>query len=255
MSSVNLRFVDFLDSVVTNQAVDWEIPVLSLNASLIHQVYCAEMSAKRQGTVSVKTRAEVTGSGRKPWKQKGTGRARVGAVTSPIWRGGGIIFGPKMRDYSYSVPKKMRRMSLIMLLSRHLNKGTLTLCKKVTSFCADSPKTSAFEKNMLSLIANKENFDNLKNNSLVKKKRRYRLMFISSSLPFAEESKEKKAFESLCKKDNKVSSASIVKRFTNNIPWVTVLSYNQLSTASLFYADEIFIDEDVLKPLSTFFKN
>ncbi len=72
---------------------------------------------QRRGTASTKTRAEVRGGGKKPWKQKGTGRARAGSTRSPIWRSGGITFGPKPRDYSYAMPKKARRNALKSVLS------------------------------------------------------------------------------------------------------------------------------------------
>ncbi len=85
---------------------------------LIHTVVKMQLANKRQGTASTKTRGEVSGGGKKPWKQKGTGRARVGSIRSPLWRKGGIIFGPKPRDYSYTVPKKVRRAAMRSALSQ-----------------------------------------------------------------------------------------------------------------------------------------
>jgi len=83
----------------------------------VHQVVCAQLASRRQGTSSTKGRSEVRGGGKKPWRQKGTGNARVGTTRSPVWRGGGIVFGPKPRDYSYSVPKKMRKVALRSVLT------------------------------------------------------------------------------------------------------------------------------------------
>lgn len=81
-------------------------------AHIVHRALVRQMSNARQGTVSTKTRAEVRGGGRKPWRQKGTGRARAGSNRSPLWRGGGVIFGPKPRDYSIRMNRKERRLAL-----------------------------------------------------------------------------------------------------------------------------------------------
>jgi len=79
---------------------------------LFHQVVRMQLANRRQGTASTKTRGEVSGGGRKPWRQKGTGRARQGSTRSPLWRGGGVALGPKPRDYSYNLPKKVKRAAL-----------------------------------------------------------------------------------------------------------------------------------------------
>ncbi len=84
---------------------------------LIYEVVRRQLACRRAGTHSTKRRGEVKGGGRKPWRQKGTGRARAGTIRSPLWRGGGIVFGPHPRDYAYSVPKKMRKAALISALS------------------------------------------------------------------------------------------------------------------------------------------
>lgn len=88
-----------------------------INEHIVYEVVKNQLANKRQGTQSAKTRAEVRGGGRKPWRQKGTGRARQGSIRSPQWRGGGVIFAPKPRDYSYAVPKKVRRKALKSLLT------------------------------------------------------------------------------------------------------------------------------------------
>jgi len=87
------------------------------NEAVMQQFVKMQLANKRQGTASTKTRAEVRGGGKKPWKQKGTGRARVGSTRNPVWRGGGIAFGPKPRDYSYKLPRKVRRLALKSALS------------------------------------------------------------------------------------------------------------------------------------------
>src|SRR6478752_8285468 len=87
------------------------------NVAVMSQVVTAQLAAKRSGTQSTKTRSEVRGGGAKPWKQKGTGRARAGSSRSPIWRGGGVALGPKPRKYDQKTPKKMKRLALASALS------------------------------------------------------------------------------------------------------------------------------------------
>ena len=111
-----------------------------LNKALIHQVMVAQLANKRAGTHNTKTRSEVRGGGRKPWRQKGTGRARQGSTRSPQWRSGGITFGPKPRDYSQATPKKMRRAAIKSLLSQKVRDGEITV---VEEFVLPALKTQA----------------------------------------------------------------------------------------------------------------
>lgn len=90
---------------------------LEPNVSVMHQAVLRELANARQGSANCKTRAEVRGGGRKPWKQKGTGRARAGSIRSPLWRGGGVIFGPKPRKFTQDMPKKVRRLAAKSALS------------------------------------------------------------------------------------------------------------------------------------------
>lgn len=88
-----------------------------INKHVVHQIVKRYLASKRRGTASAKNRSEVSGGGKKPWRQKGTGRARAGSIRSPLWIGGGVIFGPENRDYSYPVPRKMRLVALKSVLS------------------------------------------------------------------------------------------------------------------------------------------
>jgi large subunit ribosomal protein L4 len=110
---------------------------------LLHEVVTMQMANRRQGTHSTLGRSEVRGGGKKPWRQKGTGRARHGTIRSPLWRGGGIVHGPKPRDYSYSVPKKVRKAALRSALSSKLGDGAVTVLEH---FDLPEIKTKGFVK-------------------------------------------------------------------------------------------------------------
>ena len=121
-----------------------------LNPALIHQVLVGQLANRRQGTASTKTRAEVAGGGAKPRPQKGTGRARAGSIRSPIWKGGGVTFGPKPRSYRHHTPKQMRRGALISALSGKIREGGLVV---VENFDLAQPKTKAVQSTLSSLGA------------------------------------------------------------------------------------------------------
>ena len=118
---------------------------VEVNTGILHEVVCMQRANQRSGNACTKTRGEVSGGGAKPWRQKGTGRARAGSRTSPVWRGGGTVFGPKPRDYSYSLPKKVRRLALKMALSARNQEGNLVV---VDQFNLDQAKTREFVKVM-----------------------------------------------------------------------------------------------------------
>jgi len=108
------------------------------NKSLLYQVLVMYRANQRKGTASTKTRGDVSGAGKKPWRQKGTGRARVGSIRNPVWRGGGIAFGPHPRDFKYSLPRKMRKKAFISSLNAKLESGKIL---GVTDLAMDKPKT------------------------------------------------------------------------------------------------------------------
>ena len=109
-----------------------------INEGAMHDVALSQMANSRRGTASTKTRGEVSGGGRKPWRQKGTGRARTGSIRSPIWRGGGVVFGPRPRSYEYRLPRKIRNLALRSALSAKLNGGSLIVLEELKF---DEPKT------------------------------------------------------------------------------------------------------------------
>jgi large subunit ribosomal protein L4 len=125
---------------------------VEVNTGILHEVVCMQRANQRSGNACTKTRGEVSGGGAKPWRQKGTGRARAGSRTSPVWRGGGTVFGPKPRDYSYALPKKVRRLALKMALSARNQEGNLVV---IDDFALPAIKTKDFVKVMTNF-----NFDN-----------------------------------------------------------------------------------------------
>jgi large subunit ribosomal protein L4 len=107
----------------------------------VHDTVVAYMAAQRSGTACTKTMGDVNGSGKKPWKQKGTGRARAGSFASPLWRGGGVVHGPKPRDFSKKVTRKTKQLALRKALTERLNAGDVTVLEDIK---LDSPKTKGF---------------------------------------------------------------------------------------------------------------
>ena len=118
---------------------------VEVNTDALHQVVVALLANKRQGTQSAKTRAEVRGGGIKPWRQKGTGRARQGSIRAPQWIKGGIVFAPKPRDYRVSVPKSMRRVAMKSALTSKVQDGQMIVLE---SLAFEAPKT----KNMVEVL-------------------------------------------------------------------------------------------------------
>lgn len=107
----------------------------------VHDVIVAHQANQRMGTACTKTMGDVAGSGKKPWRQKGTGRARAGSFASPLWRGGGVVFGPKPRDFGRNVPRKTKQLALRKALTERLNAGDVVV---VDDFKLSSPKTKGF---------------------------------------------------------------------------------------------------------------
>ncbi len=114
---------------------------VEVKGHLLHEVVTWQQACRRSGTACTKTRGEVRGGGRKPWRQKGTGRARAGSSRSPVWRGGGTIFGPRPRSYAYALPKKVRRLALKMALSSKLADDKLVV---LDAYPHTAPKTKDF---------------------------------------------------------------------------------------------------------------
>jgi large subunit ribosomal protein L4 len=114
-----------------------------VNESAIYEVVRMQMASRRRGTASTKGRSDIRGGGKKPWRQKGTGRARAGHSRSPLWRGGGTVFGPQPRSYAFKVPKKVRRLALISALSMKFKEERMIV---LSDFPMDEIRTKRFQE-------------------------------------------------------------------------------------------------------------
>src|SRR5690625_498609 len=123
------------------------------NESVLYDAILLQQASQRQGTHKVKNRSEVRGGGRKPWRQKGTGRARQGSIRSPQWVGGGTVFGPTPRSYSYKLPKKVRKLALKSALSSKVKEDSLVVLEGIA---IDTPKTKEVVSMLQSLNANEK---------------------------------------------------------------------------------------------------
>ncbi|MFB4366971.1 50S ribosomal protein L4 [Bacillus sp. LR_6] len=118
------------------------------NESVVFDAILMQRASLRQGTHKVKNRSEVRGGGRKPWRQKGTGRARQGSIRSPQWRGGGVVFGPTPRSYSYKLPKKVRRLAIKSVLSSKVNDNNIIVLEDLTLDTAKTKEMAAILKGL-----------------------------------------------------------------------------------------------------------
>lgn len=132
---------------IGNAALPDNLFDVEVDEDIMHEVVNMQLASRRRGTASTKKRGEKRGGGRKPWRQKGTGRARHGTIRSPLWVGGSVVFGPKPRDYSYKLPKKVKRKALKSALSAKLRDGEVIV---IDEFKLEEPKT----KEVVSLLEN-----------------------------------------------------------------------------------------------------
>ena len=143
MEGAQVGTIELSDSI-------FAVPV---NEHLVHQAVVAQLANKRQGTQKAKTRSEVSGGGRKPWRQKGTGHARQGSIRAPQWTGGGVVFAPTPRDYSFKMNKKEKRIALKSALTSRVNEGKLIV---VDELKFEAPKTKEMVKMLENVKAGKK---------------------------------------------------------------------------------------------------
>lgn len=144
----NVKLFDQTGKEVSTVELNDAIFGIEPNESVVFDVVISQRASLRQGTHAVKNRSAVSGGGRKPWRQKGTGRARQGSIRSPQWRGGGVVFGPTPRSYSYKLPKKVRRLAIKSVLSEKVAENNLVA---VDALSFDAPKTKEFKQVLTSL--------------------------------------------------------------------------------------------------------
>jgi len=201
---------------------------LPVNEDVIWYAINNELANKRQGNASTKDRGEVHGSNAKPYKQKGTGRARRGDKKSPILVGGGVIFGPKPRDYSYSMPKKAKRLAIKSILSLKVKNDAL---KIIEDFQVDSGKT----KDLIGILKNFESDEQGKRTVLVLR---------------GEEVDEKNGIDD---RDDVLPGVRKIKQAGRAIPWLSFLSHSRLRAHDLFYGRRIIMTESAAKKLNEFY--
>lgn len=184
---------------------------IPLKEGLVHLAVVQEQAAKRKGTASTKTKGEVRGGGKKPWKQKGTGRARHGSIRSPLWRGGGIVFGPRPdRNYSLKMNKKAKRKALLMVLSQTAQNGNIIL---LDTLSFQAPKTK--EANVL-----------------------------LQKLPLGFDAKKKKRIGFVATKED-----SVVRKSLRNIPLVKVVSLESMNIVDTLSCSKLVIPLSNLKKM------
>jgi len=143
MANMEIDVYDIEGNKIEKMALDSRIFEVNIKPEIIHQVVINYLACQRQGNACAKSRAEVRGGGKKPWKQKGTGRARAGSSRSPLWKGGGVIFAKKPRDFSYELPVKVRRMALKAALTSKAQNNQIIV---INNFVIDQPKTKQMVK-------------------------------------------------------------------------------------------------------------
>ena len=198
---------------------------LPINEDVIWYAINNELANKRQGNASTKDRGEVHGSNAKPYKQKGTGRARRGDKKTPISVGGGVIFGPKPRDYSYSIPKKAKRLAIKSILSLKAQSDTL---KIIEDFSIDSGKT----KDLAVIL---KNFGQGQRTVLVLR---------------GEEVDDKKGIDD---RAEVLGGVRKIKQAGKTIPWLSFLLHSRLRAHDLFYSRNLIVTESAAKKLNEFY--
>jgi large subunit ribosomal protein L4 len=193
-----------------------EVFNISVSTGSIYHAIRNELANHRLGTASTKTRSEVTGSGTKPWRQKGTGRARAGSRQSPLWVGGGVVFGPKPRDYSYRLPRKIKRLAMRSILSQKQQESRL---KVVEDFSIDSGKTKDLVRVLRALA------------------------------PGNVDKKSSTARTTLIVTDDD----PLLRRAGRNIPGLSILSFNRLKAHDMFYSASILVLEKAVLQLNDFY--
>jgi len=208
-----------------------EVFGLPVNEDVIWYAINNELANLRQGNASTKGRGEVNGSNTKPYKQKGTGRARQGDKKSPLLTGGGVIFGPKQRDHSYAIPKKVKRLAIKSILSLKIQSDTLRI---IEDFSVNSGKT----RDLATLLDGFYQGCNGKNGE--------RTVIILRG----EEINDKQGIDN---RGEVLPGVRKIKQAGKQIPWLSFLSHNRMRAHDLFYGRNIIITESAAAKLNEFY--
>jgi len=222
---MSIQIFDFNGNKVGEENVPSAFQV-DINHHLIWEVVTAEHANKRQGTHKAKVKGEVSGGGKKPWKQKGTGRARQGSIRAPQWRGGGIVFGPRPRDYRVYVTQKKKRAGMLHILaSKIADKKVVLLDKWEMEKPATKGAYNGFDKILKSAEFYSEYSKGRKLRSNTNDKRRTITVIVADD-----------------KKENKLS--------VQNIPWIHLIHVDRLATMPVFYNHGLIITNDAFKKMT-----
>jgi large subunit ribosomal protein L4 len=212
-----------------NKVGEEKIPAafqLDVNHHLIWEVVTAEHTNKRQGTHKAKEKGEVSGGGRKPWKQKGTGRARQGSIRAPQWRGGGVIFGPRPRDYRVYMTQKKKRAGMIHILASKIAENKVVLLDK---WQMDKPATGSAYAGFDSILKSAAFYGDYSKGRKLRSKTNDKRRMIT--VVVAEDRKE-----------NKLS--------VKNIPWIQLIHVDRLATMPVFYNHGLIITNEAFKKMT-----
>ena len=222
---MNTKIVDFSGKVVAEKKLPKFFDVKEINNSLIWEVIKAENAARRQGTHKAKERGEIRGGGAKPWRQKGTGRARAGSNRSPVWRGGGIIFGPRPRDYSENIPTSKKKAGLKHILAQKAADGKIVI---LDGWSPEKINTKAafdgFDKVVKASVLAEEYAKNKKIKQNTNDNRRKVTVVIDNDAPE-------------CKKS------------VRNIPWINLIHVNRMAALPLYHNHGIIFTSQAIEKL------
>ena len=214
---------DMTNNKVGDMELKDDIFGVEMNAGLVHQAVVMQMASWRLGTHATKTRGMVKGGGKKPWRQKGTGRARAGSRRSPVWVGGGTVFGPSPRDYSFRMPRKQRRLALKCALSDKVKNGEFVV---LDDLAFDAPKT----KQMVKLL---QDFGVTG-----------KALFITPYNNKTDKSDSEKA------KEEKLKNVDLSAR---NIPGVKAINTMGLNVYDILHHNRLFITKDAITRIEEVF--
>lgn len=223
---MSLKILDLSGNAVGEQDVPTALQVEKINEHLIWEVVKAEQNNRRQGTHATKTKGMVRGGGKKPWRQKGTGRARQGSIRSPIWVGGGVTFGPQMRSYREAVPQKKKLSGLRQIVAKKISEDSVVLVNEFNMQEVSSQK--AFQ-----------DFDALVNHA-----------------PFAEKYILNRKLRSKTNDGHRNITVVVAdenqnnKLSTRNIPWLRLIHVDRLSALALFYNHGIVFTKEAFEKMA-----